>query len=74
MDIAHTILSTGNDTYPREPLRLQGVLDQFEQFDVTPILGTEFPDAKVVDWMEASNSDSLLRDLAITSLGHRVSA
>ena len=68
MDTANTFTPAGDSTYPREPLRLQGVLDEFKQFDVTPIAGTEFPDAKLVDWMEASNSDTLLRDLAITSL------
>lgn len=68
MDTANTLLSAGNSTYPREPLRLQGILDEFKQFDVTAIVGTEFPDVKLVDWMEASNSDILLRDLAITSL------
>jgi hypothetical protein len=72
MDTANTFLPADNSTYPREPLRLQGVLDKFEQFNVTPILGTEFPDVKLVDWMEAGNSDSLLRDLAITSLGYPV--
>ncbi|RMZ81907.1 hypothetical protein DV738_g2035, partial [Chaetothyriales sp. CBS 135597] len=50
----------------REPLQLKGVLDQFESFDVTPIIGKEFPKAQVVDWLKAPNADELLRDLAIT--------
>jgi hypothetical protein len=50
----------------KEPLRLEGVLRCFQSFDITPVIGTEFPDAKVTDWMKAANSEELLRDLAIT--------
>jgi alpha-ketoglutarate-dependent taurine dioxygenase len=50
----------------RSPLRLSGALDSYESFDVTPIIGREFPTAKLVEWLEAPNSDELLRDLAIT--------
>ena len=53
--------------YPREPLKLKGVLDQFKSFDVTPVIGREFIDVNLKDWLEAPNSDELLRDLAITS-------
>lgn len=51
----------------REPLKLSGVLDAYESFDVAPAIGREFPRAKLVEWLEAENSDELLRDLAITS-------
>lgn len=51
-----------------EPLKLSGVLDQYEHFDVTPVIGREFPKADLVEWLNAPNSDELLRDLAITSL------
>ncbi|KAF4181157.1 hypothetical protein CNMCM8927_008614 [Aspergillus lentulus] len=50
----------------REPLKPRGILDQFEHFDHTPVIGTEFPTAKVVEWMDAPNSDDLLRELAVT--------
>ncbi|KAL1614755.1 hypothetical protein SLS54_009512 [Diplodia seriata] len=50
----------------REPLKLSGVLDQYDQFDVTPVIGKEFPNANLKEWLEAPNSDELLRDLAIT--------
>ena len=53
--------------YPREPLKLNGALDQFESFDVTPIIGREFVDVNLKEWLEAPNSDELIRDLAITS-------
>ncbi|KAF2018534.1 taurine catabolism dioxygenase [Aaosphaeria arxii CBS 175.79] len=49
-----------------KPLQLSGVLNQFESFDVTPVIGREFPKANVVDWLNAPNSDELIRDLAIT--------
>ncbi|KAL2200206.1 hypothetical protein P885DRAFT_28571 [Corynascus similis CBS 632.67] len=51
---------------PREPLKLSGALDSYEQFDVTPVIGREYPTAKLDQWLDAPNSDELLRDLAIT--------
>ena len=53
--------------YPREPLQLKGVLDQYESFDVTPVIGREFKNADLKEWLRAPNSDELIRDLAITS-------
>ncbi|KAF7593208.1 hypothetical protein BBP40_011838 [Aspergillus hancockii] len=50
----------------KEPLKLSKVLDSFESFDVTPIIGREFPTANLKEWLHAPNSDELLRDLAIT--------
>jgi hypothetical protein len=51
----------------KEPLQLQGALDKYESFDVTTIIGREYPLANLKEWLEAPNSDELLRDLAITS-------
>lgn len=51
----------------REPLKLSGALKDVEHFDVTPAIGREFPKANLVEWLEALNSDELIRDLAITS-------
>ena len=56
-----------NDASPRPPLQLKGVLNDFESFDVTPVIGREFPEAKLAEWLRAPNSDELIRDLAITS-------
>ncbi|KAF1814347.1 taurine catabolism dioxygenase [Eremomyces bilateralis CBS 781.70] len=50
----------------KEPLKLSGALDQFQQFDVTPVIGREFVDVDLAEWLNAPNSDELLRDLAIT--------
>lgn len=51
----------------KEPLQPQGVLNEYDSFDVTPIIGREFPNANLKEWLEAPNSDELLRELAITS-------
>ncbi|KAL4793148.1 hypothetical protein BDV19DRAFT_380279 [Aspergillus venezuelensis] len=50
----------------RQPLQLSGALQDVEKFDVTPVIGREFPSASLVEWLRAPNSDELLRDLAIT--------
>ncbi|KAL5364277.1 hypothetical protein BJX96DRAFT_168159 [Aspergillus floccosus] len=51
----------------KNPLKYTGLLKRYNSFDVTPLIGTEFPDTNVVELMKASNSDNLLRDLAITT-------
>jgi hypothetical protein len=51
----------------RGPLKLSGALDKFESFDVTPTIGREFAGVNLAEWLKATNSDELLRDLAITS-------
>ncbi|KEZ40194.1 hypothetical protein SAPIO_CDS9251 [Scedosporium apiospermum] len=76
--MAPTAVETTPDTLPTvvktlkeeaskpQPLRTTGVLDQYEHFDVTTVIGREFPKANLVEWLEAPNSDELIRDLAIT--------
>ena len=51
----------------KEPLKPSGALDSIEHFDVTPTIGREFPGASLKEWLEAPNSDELLKELAITS-------
>ncbi|KAF2501779.1 taurine catabolism dioxygenase [Lophium mytilinum] len=48
----------------RKPLKPTRLLDQFKQRDLTAVIGTEFHDINLVDWLHAPNSDELLRDLA----------
>ncbi|KAK8129666.1 taurine catabolism dioxygenase [Apiospora kogelbergensis] len=50
----------------KESLELSGTLTGFKSFDVTPIIGTEFVDANLKDWLESPNSEQLLHELAIT--------
>ncbi len=47
-------------------LQLSGALDQFQSFQNTPCIGTEFPSAILADWLRAPNSDEIIRNLAIT--------
>lgn len=51
----------------KEPLKLKGLLDEYESFDVTPTIGREYPTINLKQLLEAPNSDELIRDLAITS-------
>jgi hypothetical protein len=48
-------------------VKATGILEQYESFDVTPVIGREFPHANLVSWLQAPNSDELLRELALTS-------
>ena len=69
-ELVHDPLKTKSTVYNspmREPMPLMGSLDGFMFFDLTPIVGTEFPAANVVNWMKAPNSDEMLRELAVTS-------
>ncbi|KAI0100121.1 TauD-domain-containing protein [Nemania sp. FL0031] len=50
----------------REPLKLSGALDKFKYFDNTPVIGREYVDVDLAEWLRAPNSDELIRDLAIT--------
>lgn len=52
----------------KTPLHLSGALDQYKSFDVTPVIGREFPEASLKEWLEAPNADELLKELAITSM------
>lgn len=49
------------------PIKPTGILDQYEHFDLTPVIGREFPDANLVDWINSPNADELLKELAVTS-------
>ncbi|GAD94119.1 alpha-ketoglutarate-dependent sulfonate dioxygenase, putative [Paecilomyces variotii No. 5] len=57
---------SASQTLQKQPLKLSGVLDQYESFDVTPVIGREFPKANLKEWLRAPNSDELIRELAIT--------
>lgn len=57
-------------TKAQQPVPLAGTLDQYESFDITPVIGREFPKANLVEWLNAPNSDELIRDLAVTSKRH----
>ncbi|KII91214.1 hypothetical protein PLICRDRAFT_156126 [Plicaturopsis crispa FD-325 SS-3] len=48
-----------------EPLKPTGALDKFEHFEVTPVIGRQYPNVQLVDLLNAENSDELIRELAI---------
>ena len=50
----------------RERLKNSGSIDHLKYVDVTPIIGREYPDAKIKEILHATNSEQQLRDLAIT--------
>jgi hypothetical protein len=54
-------------TSTKKPLKASGALEKLNHFDITPVIGTEFPEANLVELLESPNSDELLRDLAIKS-------
>ena len=64
--------TSGTSKLRREPLKNSGSLSHLEYVDVTPIIGREYPTAKVKDILHASNSEQQLRDLAITICERRV--
>lgn len=50
------------------PLKSNGALDHVEQFDLTPVIGREFPHANLVEWLQSPNADELITELALTSM------
>jgi hypothetical protein len=52
----------------KNPLEPSGVLDHFEYFDSTPVIGREYPTLNVVELMENPNADELLRELVYISM------
>lgn len=49
----------------RNPLKYSGTLDQYQYFDVTAVIGREFPTAQL---SEIVKDDAKVRDLAITGM------
>jgi hypothetical protein len=45
----------------KSAVKSTGVLDKYESFDVTPIIGREFPNANVVEWLQDPNADERAR-------------
>lgn len=48
-----------------EPLKYSGSLDHLPFFEITPIIGREYPTVKVIDILNAPNFEQQIRDLAI---------
>ena len=50
----------------RDRMKNSGSIDYLDYFDVTPIIGREYPTAKLKDILQAPNAEQQIRDLAIT--------
>ena len=40
----------------------------FEYFDLTPVIGREYPTLNAVEFMESPNADELIKELAYISM------
>jgi len=49
-----------------KPMVYSGSLDSYTQRDMTPVIGREFEGMQVVNLLKASDSDRLIKDLAVT--------
>lgn len=48
-----------------EPLQPTGALDQYEQKDLTPVIGRQFTNVQLSTLIDSPDADALLRELAI---------
>lgn len=47
-------------------MRPSGALHKHKHIEVTPALGTEFPEANLTEMMNSPDADQFIKDLAIT--------
>lgn len=57
-------VSLSTNTYV--PLELFGALNQYEQVDLTPLLGTRFENINLTEILRSPECDEKIRDIAIT--------
>jgi hypothetical protein len=63
----HQPLKTTSKISRKEPLKASGALSS-NYFDVTSIIGREYPDVQISELMNSSRRDEYIRDLAITGM------
>ncbi|THV68022.1 putative TfdA family taurine dioxygenase [Aureobasidium pullulans] len=49
-----------------KPLEYSGLLDSYQNSDLTPVIGREYHGLQVADLLAAKNSDALIKDVAVT--------
>jgi hypothetical protein len=49
-----------------KPLEYSGLLDSYQNSDLTPVIGREYYGLQVADLLAAKNGDALIRDIAVT--------
>lgn len=52
----------------KSPIEPSGALDHFRYFNVTPVIGREYPTLNVVELIESPNADELIKELACISM------
>lgn len=50
----------------KKPLEYSGLLDTYQNSDLTPVIGREYHGLQVADVLAAKNGDALIRDIAVT--------
>lgn len=71
-DVQNISLKSKDDNNVRKTLQSNGALDHYESFDLTPVIGKEYPTANLVEWINSPNADELLRELAYQSMHSHV--
>lgn len=62
-DIKSKVQNTSSSALIRNPYKYSGSLDEYRRVEVTPVIGSEFPEVQLTDIL---NDDNKVRDLAIT--------
>lgn len=71
-DASHVVVKTASPSAKSKlpgPLQYAGTLDQYESFDLTSVIGHEFPHLQLV---EVLRDDDKMRDLALIGARKRV--
>jgi hypothetical protein len=70
--ISASIVGGHEKARPRttEPAVYSGSLDSYGHNDLTPSIGREFPNIQIKELLTSPDTDTLIRDLAITGLSH----
>ncbi|CAD6578837.1 MAG: hypothetical protein ASARMPRED_008868 [Alectoria sarmentosa] len=66
LQIPNKIVAAPSSTDHYIPLQLSGALKQFEQTDLTPLIGTRFEAINLTEILHSPRCDQLIRDIAIT--------
>lgn len=56
----------------RKPLKYSGSLDHFDSFEVTTIIGREYPSVQLSQLLNDDLRDVLLKDLAVISASYHI--
>jgi hypothetical protein len=57
-----------------KPLEYSGLLDSYQNADLTPVIGREYHGLQVADVLAAKTGDDLIRDIAVTGQSDRLTS